>query len=89
MGDVYVGCNADSTGGTKLAKVTDVPDTTLFATKADPVFTGSFSLNRTANSSVGTRSFAFNGIASRFNSVSLGGDCQSTGDYAIALGYEC
>ena len=24
-GDVYVGCNADSTGGTKLAKITDVP----------------------------------------------------------------
>ena len=25
MGDVYVGCNADSSGGTKLAKVTDCP----------------------------------------------------------------
>ena len=24
-GDVYVGCNADSTGGTKLAKITDIP----------------------------------------------------------------
>lgn len=28
MGDVYVGCNSDSTGGTKLAKVTDIPDPT-------------------------------------------------------------
>lgn len=25
FGDVYVGCNADSTGGTKLAKLTDIP----------------------------------------------------------------
>lgn len=26
MGDVYVGCNADSTGGIRLAKITEVPD---------------------------------------------------------------
>ena len=25
-GDLYVGCNADSTGGTKVAKITDLPD---------------------------------------------------------------
>lgn len=25
-GDVYVGCNSDSSGGTKLAKITDIPD---------------------------------------------------------------
>ena len=25
MGDLYVGCNADSTGGTKVAKITDIP----------------------------------------------------------------
>ena len=25
-GDLYVGCNADSTGGTKVAKITDIPD---------------------------------------------------------------
>ncbi len=28
MGDVYVGCNADSTGGSKLAKVSELPDIT-------------------------------------------------------------
>lgn len=26
MGDVYVGCNPDSTGGTKLAKISDIPE---------------------------------------------------------------
>lgn len=26
MGDLYVGCNANSTGGTKVAKITDIPD---------------------------------------------------------------
>lgn len=26
MGDVYVGCGTDSTGGTKVAKITDIPD---------------------------------------------------------------
>ena len=25
-GDLYVGCNADSTGGTKVAKISDIPD---------------------------------------------------------------
>lgn len=29
MGDVYVGCNPDSTGGTKLAKITDIPATDI------------------------------------------------------------
>ena len=37
-GDVYVGCNADSTGGTKLAKTTDIPD---FSSKIDTSEKGS------------------------------------------------
>ena len=32
MGDLYVGCNADSTGGTKVAKISDVPDVQINGT---------------------------------------------------------
>jgi len=43
MGDVYVGCNADSTGGTKLAHIPDPPSTdgtyTLQATVSSGVIT--------------------------------------------------
>lgn len=35
MGDVYVGCNADSTGGTKLAKVTDIPSVPVTDVQVD------------------------------------------------------
>ena len=34
MGDVYVGCNADSTGGTKLAKVSELPSNMSGATSS-------------------------------------------------------
>ena len=43
MGDVYVGCDADSTGGTKLARIPDPPTTdgvyTLQATVSDGTIT--------------------------------------------------
>ena len=43
MGDLYVGCNANSTGGTKVARIPDPPITdgtyTLQATVASGVIT--------------------------------------------------
>lgn len=46
MGDLYVGCNANSTGGSKVA------------TASNPVFTDSVSMGRKENTTVGTYSVA-------------------------------
>ena len=46
MGDIYVGCASDSTGGTKLARIPDPPTTdgtyTLQATVSSGVITYSW-----------------------------------------------
>lgn len=77
MGDVYVGCNADSTGGTKLAKITDIPtavDTSTLAPKANPVFTGSISMGRSSTGSTGE------------GSVALGYNTKASGMFSFAIG---
>ena len=115
MGDVYVGCNANSTGGTKVAKVTDIPDPAsiiddtagdgdtdktwsadklvdqfdLKAPKANPVFTGSISMGRTANSTVGSESTAFgiSLISSGYQSHAEGAGTIASNSQSHAEGY--
>lgn len=73
-GDVYVHSNADSTGGTKLAKITDIPDTSIYATKADTVLESTLSRGRKEGTTVGTGSFAF------------GNSVEASGSYSHAEG---
>ena len=77
-GDVYVGCNADSSGGTKLA-VTN-----------NPVFTGTFSRGRISNATIGGGSFAFGDevVAAGSNSIAIGYATTATGNQAHAEGYQ-
>lgn len=82
MGDLYVGCNADSSGGTKVATV------------ASPVFTDSISLGRKANTTVGNNSFAvgYNVEAGNYAhaegamTVASGADSHAEGVYTTASG---
>ena len=80
-GDLYVGCNADSTGGTKVATVSQIPDTSTLAPKASPVFTGSISLGR-ASSNTGDRSIAIGDTV-----IASGVTSQAFGEGAIAQAY--
>lgn len=69
-GNLFVNCNADSSGGTSL--------TNLLNTKADkdnPVFTGTISRNRSADSIVGG------------NSTAIGNNCTASGAGSYAEGY--
>ena len=77
-GDIYVNCNADGTGGTKLEPVSF----------DNPVFTGSMSMGRTSDSVIGTNSTAFgNGVrATGAQAHAEGGGTQATGDNAHAEG---
>ena len=77
-GTLYVGCNADSTGGSEVARKTDtVLDTTL-------------SRGRVANTTVGTGSFAFgnNVTASGYYSHAEGNGTLASGINAHAEGYD-
>lgn len=108
-GDVYVGCNADSTGGTKLAKLTDIPaidssptsgSTNLVtsggvytalddkAPKASPVFTGSISRGRKANTTIGSASVAvgYNVTATGTYAHAEGNSTTASGEYSHAEG---
>lgn len=87
-GDLYVGCNADSSGGTKVAKITDVPDVTGKADKANPVFSGSISMGRKSGTIIGTASVVLgsNGQASGNYSFCEGGDNKATESYDHAEG---
>ena len=71
MGDLYVGCNANSTGGTKVATAAQLSD---YAPIANPAFTGSISLGRKANTTVG------------INSSAVGNNVEASGDYSHAEG---
>jgi len=89
MGDIYVGCGADSTGGSKLAKVSEIPDITPLAPKASPEFTGSISLGRKENTTIGINSIAlgYNTTASGSNSQAFGSNTVADGSYTHAEGY--
>ena len=71
-GELYVGCNADSTGGTKVATLTDISTLTP---KANPEFTESISMGRKANTTIGT------------NSIAIGDKNEASGSYSYAEGY--
>jgi len=75
-GDLYVNCNADSTGGTKVA-VSD-----------NPVFTGSISLNRKAGTTAGTESIAVGNetAANGPQTVAFGRSTISNGDASFTCG---
>lgn len=83
MGDLYTGCNADSTGGTKLGDALD-----LKAPKSSPVFTGSLSRGRKANTTVGAGSFAFgnNVTASAMLAHAEGAETEATASFAHSEG---
>lgn len=68
-GDVYVNANANSSGGTKVATVNDIPNTSIYATKADTVLETSLSRSRKDGTTIGTGSFAFG------NNVEASGTC--------------
>lgn len=88
-GDVYVGCNNDSTGGTKLAKISEIPDVSTKADKENPVFTGTISRGRKANTTAGTASVALgdNVEASGLSSQAFGRNTTASGAYSHAEGY--
>ena len=67
------------------------PSASSFMVKNNPVGTGSFSLNRRANTTTGTNSVTLghNGTASGSYSVSIGYQARATGNYSVALGYNC
>ena len=74
-GDLYVNCNSDSTGGTKVATVSEIPDISGKADKADTVLDTTLSRGRKANTTIGTGSFAF------------GNNVEASGNYSHAEGY--
>lgn len=63
-------------------------DLSIYATKENPTFTGTFSLNRKANSTVGDKSVALgsNVVASGMNSTAIGLMSQATGLVSTAIG---
>lgn len=65
-----------------------IPDTSIYAPKASPVFTGSISLGRKANTTVGTRSSAIgnNVTASEYGSHAEGEKTVASAVYAHAEG---
>ena len=85
-GDIYIGCNADSSGGYKVAKDADV---SLKADKDNTVITGSLSLGRKAGTTVGTGSVALgsNVTASSSYSYAEGTDTTASEYQAHAEGY--
>ena len=89
MGDVYVGCGISSTNGTKLAKLTDLPDISGKADKLDTVLETTLSRGRKNNTTVGDYSIAFgDGVESTGDdSVAFGFETKATNDYANAEGY--
>ena len=74
--DLYVGCNDDSSGGTKVAKITDLPDVSTKANIANPVFTGSISMGRVSESNKKTGT----------NSSALGNNVRAMGAYSNVTG---
>ena len=87
MGDLYVGCNANSTGGTKVATINNI---TNKADKTDTVLDTTLSRGRKANTTAGTASFAFgtNVTASGNYSHAEGEGTTASGGPSHAEGYQ-
>jgi hypothetical protein len=81
MGDLYINCNPDGTGGTKVGAGGG-------ADFNNPVFTGSVSMGRTSGSPVGANSTALGTdvIATAANAHAEGGGAQATGEQSHAEG---
>lgn len=62
-----------------------------YMTKSSPVGTGSFSMNRKSNTTVGLYSYAagYNCEASGQSSHAIGQECAASADWAYASGYNC
>lgn len=73
-GNVFVDANADGTGGNKLAKVSELPDVSAKANKANAVFTDSISMGRSFTSYVGQ------------SSTAIGNGVKATGGISFAIG---
>ena len=73
-GDLYVGCDASSENGSKVAKISDIPDVSTLAPKASPVFTGKISLGRK------------DGVSAGSNSIAVGNNAEASGMYSQAFG---
>lgn len=84
-GTLYVGCGADSTGGTEVATKTD---TAAKADKTDTVLETTLSRGRQEESVIGVGSFAFGYgvVASGSGSHSEGASCIASGQYSHAEG---
>lgn len=84
-GDVYVGANADSSGGEKVATEADMSNK---ADKADTVLDTTLSRGRVEGRTVGEGSFAFGSsvIASGSNSHAEGSDAYADGSSSHAEG---
>ena len=87
-GDLYVNCNPDGTGGTKVDP-SGGGDVSNKADKTDTVLLTTLSRGRKANTTVGTASFAFGEdvTASGMNSHAEGGLNTASGSYSHAEGY--
>ena len=88
MGDLYVNANSNGTGGSKLAKVSEIPDISTKADKTDTVLTTTLSRGRTANQTIGEGSCAFGAsvIASGSFSHAEGGGTTAQGMASHAEG---
>ena len=82
-GDLYINCNADSSGGTSITSLLSIK-----APTANPVFTGSISMGRKANTTIGTNSLVIgsNNTATSTYSVAMGYNTEAKGSYAVAIG---
>ena len=87
-GDLYVHANTDSTGGNKVATVSQIPDVSIYAIKTDTVLETTLSRGRKENTTAGTASLAFgvNTEASGYYSVALGLNTTASSQGAYAEG---
>lgn len=68
----------------------EAPDLSAYALKDNPVFTGTFSLGRKEDSTVGEYSIAMgeNAVASKENAIAIGYGCEATGSFGVAFGFK-
>ena len=89
-GDLYVQDSANGAGGVKVATISDIPDTSIYATKADTVLINTLSKGRKDGTAIGVGSFAFGAQveASGNQSVAIGNSVSATNIGAYAEGFQ-